>query len=153
MKRYSILFAVIMYSLTSLFCRAQGTAFTYQGRLNNSGVPANGVFDLVFAIYDLPTGMGAFANQTNSATPVTNGLFTVTLNFGAGIFTGPDRWLEIATRTNGPGSFATLSPRQRITATPYAITAGNVSGSVSASQLSGSIASANIAAGTITSTM
>jgi hypothetical protein len=153
MNRDSIRFAVVMCLLTSLFCRAQGTAFTYQGRLNSSGVPANGVFDLVFTIYDLPTGMGSFANQTNAATPVSNGLFTVTLNFGVGIFTGPERWLEIAARTNGPGSYTTLSPRQRITATPYAITAGNITGSVAASQLSGSIAPANIAAGTINSTM
>ena len=31
---------------------AQGTAFTYQGRLNDAANPANGVYDLRFAIYD-----------------------------------------------------------------------------------------------------
>src|SRR2546421_7397605 len=80
-------------------CRAQGTAFTYQGRLNDGGAPANGTYDLVFTIYDLPTGPGAFANQTNSAMAISNGLFTVTLNLGdPNIFTGADRWLEIAAR-------------------------------------------------------
>ena len=29
---------------------AQGTAFTYQGRLNASGQPANGVYDLRFRL-------------------------------------------------------------------------------------------------------
>src|SRR5438046_7983552 len=102
---------------------AQGTAFTYQGRLNTSGAPANGTYDLVFTIYDLPTGPGAFANQTNSAIAISNGLFTVTLDLGLpGIFTGEDRWLEIAARTNGGGAFTNLSPRQKITAAPYAIT-------------------------------
>jgi hypothetical protein len=53
-------------------------------------------------------------------------LFTVTLDFGAAAFPGFDRWLEISVRTNGSGSFATLSPRQALTPTPYAITAQNL---------------------------
>ena len=55
-----------------------------------------------------------------NALDVSNGLFTVTLDFGSGIFTGADRWLEINVRTNGGGAFTTLSPRQRITTVPYA---------------------------------
>ena len=146
-----MLFSTLIHAPSTAF--AQGTAFTYQGRLNDGGVPANGTYDLLLTIYDLPTGPGAFANQTNSAVAISNGLFTVTLDFGPGIFTGPERWLEIAVRTNGGGAFANLAPRQKITATPYAIAAGNVTGSVLASQLSGSISPANISAGTITSTM
>ncbi len=104
----------------------QGTAFTYQGRLNDGAGPANGSYDLQFAIYGSATGANdGFANQTNSATVVSNGLFVVTLDFGPGIFTGPDRWLEIGVRTNGGGGFATLSPRQKLTPTPYAIMAGS----------------------------
>ncbi len=118
---------------------AQGTAFTYQGRLNSGANPANGTYDFVFAIYGSPTGtIDGFANQTNSATPVSNGLFTVTLNLGQpGIFTGPDRWLEIDVRTNGNGAYTALAPRQQLTPTPYAITAGNVTGSVAAGQVTG----------------
>src|SRR5689334_22891316 len=76
---------------------AQGTAFTYQGRLNSSGVPANGTYDFVFTIFASSSGLNDdFANQTNSATSVSNGLFTVALNLGdPNIFTGEDRWLEI----------------------------------------------------------
>jgi len=55
---------------------------------------------------------------------VSNGLFTVTLDFGAN-FPGANRWLEIGVRTNGGGAYTTLSPRQALTATPYAIMAGN----------------------------
>ena len=113
---------------------AQGTAFTYQGRLLNSGSgPASGSYDLTFALFATNSSGVAIAGPvTNAATAVTNGLFTVTLDFGGGLFTGStNRWLEIGARTNGVGSFTTLSPRQQITPTPYAIfanTAGNLTG-------------------------
>ena len=104
--------------------RAQGTAFTYQGRLNSSGSPVNGSYDLTFALFSVSSGAGQVGNTvTNTATLVSNGLFTATVDFGAN-FPGAARWLEIAVRTNGGTSFATLIPRQPLTATPYAITAG-----------------------------
>jgi len=84
------------------------TAFTYQGRLFIGDVPANGLYDLQFTNYDAAgTALGGF--NTN-AMPVTNGLFTVTLDFGA-VFDGTQRWLEISERTNGVGAFGTLAPR------------------------------------------
>ena len=60
---------------------------------------------------------------TNTPAPVavSNGLFTVTLDFGTGIFTGPARWLEIGVRTANIGAFTTLSPRQQLTPAPYAL--------------------------------
>ena len=137
---------------------AQGTAFTYQGRLNANGGPATGSYDLAFTIYDstnLPGNLIA-GPITNSATEVTNGIFTVTLDFGPGVFIGHARWLEIAVETNNGSSFTTLSPRQEITPTPYAIMAtsasnllGNLStaqltGTFPASQLSGTIPSPNV---------
>jgi hypothetical protein len=123
---------------------AQGTAFSYQGRLNMNTNPANGNYDLTFTIYDNGSGGSAVGGPvTNSATGVTNGLFNVTLDFGPAVFTGPDRWLEIAVRTNGAaGSYTTLSPRQHITPVPYAIeaaTAGSVSGVIPDTQLSANI--------------
>ena len=42
------------------------------------------------------------------------------LDFGVTAFPGANRFLEISVRPNG-GSFATLSPRQQISSTPYAI--------------------------------
>jgi formylglycine-generating enzyme required for sulfatase activity len=103
---------------------AQGTAFTYQGRLNSGGSPANGRYDLTFTLFSTNTTGAAIAGPvTNSATPVSNGLFTVTLDFGAN-FPGANRWLAIAVRTNGGGAFTPLTPRQALTPTPYAITAG-----------------------------
>lgn len=105
---------------------AQGTAFTYQGRLDDGGSPANGFYDLCFKVFDSRTN----GNQqgpilTNAAAAVSNGLFMLTLDFG-NQFPGGDRWLEIAIRTNGGNDFITLSPRQPLTPAPYAITAANV---------------------------
>src|ERR1039457_2311090 len=85
---------------------AQGTAFTYNGRLNAGGGPANGSYDLSFTLFPASSGgTQAAAPVTNAATAVTNGLFTVTLDFGIGVFNGTSYWLQIGVRTNGNGSF------------------------------------------------
>ena len=136
--------------------RAQGTAFTYQGRLNDGANPAVGIYDLRFAIYDsLNAGTQQGSLLTNSATAVSNGLFTVALDFG-NQFPGAGRWLEIGVRTNGGGSFITLTPRQALTPAPYAVFAGsssNLIGNLSATQIIGTLSPANIGAGSITATM
>src|SRR5207302_1257077 len=94
---------------------AQGTAFTYQGRLTDNASPANGSYDLTFALFSVSSGAGQVGTTiTNTATAVSNGVFTVTLDFGAN-FPGAGRWLEIGARTNSGGAFATLSPRQKLT--------------------------------------
>src|ERR1035438_4699993 len=78
---------------------AQGSAFTYNGSLNANGSPANGTYDLAFSLFASASGGTATAGPiTNSATAVSNGLFTVTLNFGAGVFTGQNYWLDISVR-------------------------------------------------------
>jgi hypothetical protein len=139
---------------------AQGTAFTYQGRLDALGAPANGHYDFTFELHDDPVENFAIGVLfTNSAVLVSNGLFTTTLDFGAGVFDGGPRWLEIGVRSNGVGVFTTLTPRQRLLPSPYAIhaagagSAATVSGSVAASQLTGTISSNNIGAGSISSGM
>src|SRR5579864_2671646 len=75
---------------------AQGTAFTYQGRLNSGASPANGNYDLSFALFTSSAGGVAIAGPvTNTAVGVTNGLFTTTVDFGD-VFSGASNWLEIA---------------------------------------------------------
>ncbi|HUA37592.1 MAG TPA: hypothetical protein VMA35_04235 [Candidatus Sulfopaludibacter sp.] len=121
---------------------AQGTAFTYQGRLNDSGNTANGSYDLTFGLFNTNVNGTALAGPlTNSAIAVSNGLFIVTLDF-SNRFDGTPRWLEIGVRTNGASSFTTLSPRQPLTPTPYAIfanSASNLTGTLPAAQLAGTL--------------
>src|SRR5690349_5124403 len=135
--------ALLLLSCSVSNALAQGTAFTYQGRLVDSGGPANGIYDLRFTIYDaLANGNAVAGPLTNSVTTFNNGLFTVTLDFGSGVFTGNPLWMEIGVRTNGGGGFGTLNPRQQLTATPYAVLAGNVSGVVSNNALAGAYSGA-----------
>jgi hypothetical protein len=150
MEKISKLAAALWISFQLIhFAGAQGTAFTYQGRLSGGGAPAAGFYDLRFTVYDAATaGSAVSGTLTDSVFAITNGVFTVQLDFGPGIFPGAARWLEIAVRTNGANAFITLSPRQLQTAAPYAVTAGNVTGSLPASQLTGTLPS-SLFAGTV----
>ncbi|MGH7950451.1 MAG: tail fiber domain-containing protein [Limisphaerales bacterium] len=133
-----LLFGTAVCSLFALnlqlsTAHAQGTAFTYQGQLQDNGAPANGTYDFRFQLYDTnapgnPAALVA-GPVTNSAVAVSNGLFTTTIDFGAGVFDGSTNvWLQIGVQTNGASGWAALSPRQQITPAPYAILAGSVSG-------------------------
>ncbi len=127
-----------------------GTAFTYQGRLNDGATPAQGSYDLRFVLYDALSGGAQVGNSlTNAATGVTNGYFTVTLDFGA-VFNANARWLEIGVRTNGSGAFVILAPRQPVTASPYALYTPNAGAAATAT----TAASANsVAAANVTGTL
>src|SRR5689334_5240256 len=100
------------------------TAFTYQGQLKQSSNPVNNTADFQFGLWDAVTG-GAILNGgpiSVNAVPVSNGLFTVQLDFGSNVFNGQARWLEIAVRSPaGGGAFTTLTPRQPLTAEPYSL--------------------------------
>ncbi|HEV8588061.1 MAG TPA: tail fiber domain-containing protein [Pyrinomonadaceae bacterium] len=111
---------VILASVSTAF--AQTTSFTYQGRLTDGGTAANGNYDLQFALWNsLSGGAQVGATQTLNTVAVSNGVFTVSLDFGASAFTGASRFLEIGARPAGSGSFTPLTPRQEITSTPYAV--------------------------------
>ena len=126
-----------------LVTQAQGTAFTYQGYLDSGGAPHDGLADFEFSLWDaVAGGTQQGSTLTESGVEVEGGLFTVQLDFGDQ-FPSAARWLEISVRTNA-AAYTTLAPRQRLTATPYAITAGRITGPLPANQLSGTIPSANV---------
>lgn len=107
--------------------------FTYQGRLQQSGAPANGNFDLSFALFDQATGgnqVGVTITQTDF--PVTDGIFNVSLSF-PGAFTGTQLYLQVTVEGTP------MLPRQAVSTAP-----------VSQFSLSGSIGGA--AGGVLTGT-
>jgi hypothetical protein len=129
-----------------------GASFTYQGQLLDAGAPAHTDYDMRFTLHDAEVGgaqVGPIAERENVA--VSNGLFTVVLSFGSDIFTGDTRWLEIGVRpgaSSGSDPYTTLSPRQLLTAAPYALyapAAGTASGLV----CSGCVGAADLEAGAV----
>jgi hypothetical protein len=152
MKIKLTLIALALLALSTLNSQlstafGQGTAFTYQGRLNAGGSPASGLYDFRFRLDADPAGNTILDTVTTNAVGVTNGLFLATIDFGPGYYNGSNYWLEVDVKTNLAGSYTQLNPFQSLTPTPYAvfaITASNVSGTISAAQLSGMVPSANL---------
>src|SRR6266496_3426674 len=167
--RVRTLLAVILVLVSVNAVSAQTSAFTYQGKLSDGASPANGNYDMQFKLFDTAT-VGTGAQQgptiTNASVPVTTGIFTVQLDFGAGAFAGPPRFLEISVRLMGsPDPYTLLSPRQPVTSTPYSVRSLNSSvadvlssacvgcvtstqiGSVAGSVITGTIPVASVPAG------
>ena len=151
----AVLLSALNFSLST--AHAQGTAFTYQGVLSQNGAAINGSNDLTFTLYNAASA-GATVGTSNVVNDLvmTNGLFTVTLDFGAGAFDGTARWLQIATRPGvSTGAYTNLAPRTPITPTPYAVFAGGaaasgVTGTISPTNLPNGLGgSANLASGLV----
>jgi hypothetical protein len=108
---------------------AQGTAFTYQGELTSGNGAANGNYDFIFSLYNVPTNGTALATVNNITNVfVTNGYFIASIDFGPTIDAG-SFWLDIQVRSHNGGveepHFNELTPRQPITPAPQAIYAEN----------------------------
>lgn len=101
---------------------AQTSVFTYQGKLNDGGVAANGNYDMQFKLFDaLSAGNQIGTTLTITNVQATAGIFSASLDFGANVFSGADRFLEISIRPAGQNNFTTLAPRQKLTSAPYSI--------------------------------
>lgn len=138
--------------------RAQTSAFTYQGHLMDAGASANGNYDIQFTLKNALSGGSTIGTpQAVSPVNVVNGIFTVNLDFGLGVFPGSDRWIELAVRPAGSlDPHTVLSPRQKMTSAPYAMrstNATNASFATSAGALTGTLTAANIPNSLITGAM
>src|SRR5215471_14814337 len=113
----------ILMITNAVYSFGQTTSFTYQGKLTDSSAPANALYDFVFTLWDATSN----GNQIGSPvlvqnTAVVDGIFSVTLDFGAGALNGSTRFLEISVKPTGnPAPPTLLSPRQQVLSTPYAI--------------------------------
>ncbi|CUU34574.1 MAG: hypothetical protein N2045_10345 [Fimbriimonadales bacterium] len=108
----------LLLALLTTLALACAQPFTYQGFLKDGGNPANGNYDFEFRLFTDSTLLGTVSH---SGVHVSNGLFSVELNFPAPVWDGGTRYLEIAVRRTGSdASYTTLSPRVKINPTPYA---------------------------------
>jgi len=104
-----------------------GSAFTYQGQLKQDGAPVSGVCDMQFSLWDDPVdpsparqvGPTLFFEGIDGVS-VVNGLFSVPLDFGPGVFDGNARWLEVAVVCPPDVLYSVLVPRQEVSASPQA---------------------------------
>lgn len=130
MKSTKVLTILVLVMVMNV-CRVSeavpvGTAWTYQGRLMDGNSQADGEYDFQFKLFDDPNVVDG--NQVGSDVnvpdlDVIDGYFTAELDFG-NVFDGNDCYLEISVRpgdSNDPNAFVTLSPRQKVTPTPYAL--------------------------------
>lgn len=111
------------------------TAFTYEGRLSQANLPANGTFDFRFSLYATEVAGSPIQPPIEPSNITTvNGEFSVTLDFGIDAFDAQARWIEIAVRpaSSVSAEYTRLAPRQPITAVPYAVHA--LSGDAAATQ-------------------
>ncbi|MCP4713060.1 MAG: hypothetical protein GY869_30900, partial [Planctomycetes bacterium] len=117
---WTTMFVLVLYS--GVFAQGIGSAFTYQGRLNDGGSAASGQYDLEFKLFDdpnIPTGMQIGSAITHEDLNIYDGHFTVTLDFGSLAFNGDPRYLEIGVRPPAStGAFTTLSPRKLVAPAP-----------------------------------
>lgn len=115
---------------TSTLCFAgnpPSDPLTYQGQLKRDGVPVNGVLEMVFTLWSDPVDGTPDARVGDTVTidevELVDGLFMVSLAFGADAFAVTPRWLQIAVVEPGKGGpiVTLLSPRQPITAAPFSL--------------------------------
>lgn len=131
-RRFRILIALLVFALCAAHTAAHadpvGTAFTFQGYLEKDAVPYSGTAEFELRLYDAAVGGSQVGpTATHSGVPVTQGLFTVGLDFGA-VFDGNQRWLEIATQTPGDAGFTTFGGRIAVQGSPYALWSANGGG-------------------------
>jgi hypothetical protein len=127
---------VLAFGLFASAGFGQTTSFTYQGRLTDSMMAANGTYDFQFSLFDFG-GAQIGSTQTISNVTVTNGIFTVELDFGPLAFPGAERFLEIGVKNPAEPDYTTLSPRQRMTSAPYSVKSLNSATAENALQLGG----------------
>ena len=100
---------------------AQTSEFNFQGKLTDQNAAANGIYDMSFKLYDAGN-LQVGATLVREDVQVTNGAFTVQLDFGAAAFDGGARSIEILVRGGtSTGAFTTLAPKQSISSTRYAV--------------------------------
>ena len=121
-----LLAALLLAALLAPLALAQtGTAFSFQGRLYDSGVQAHGEVLLRITPWDSESGGIPLASPLETGPlALEEGVFTTTLDFGPTVFLGTPVWLAIEADT-GTG-YVLLEPRQAVVPTPYAMHAESV---------------------------
>ena len=92
----------------------------YQGRLTDaSGTPLNGSYNLTFRIYDAESAGNLLWEETQAGTVIQKGIFSILLGSVTALNLPFDKQYFLEIKVNNE----VMSPRQRISASAYAIRA------------------------------
>jgi hypothetical protein len=129
MKRVIALSVLIAVMLTCTMAVAVPGLINYQGKLTDSrGEPLNGTYSMRFDLYNSSSGGSSLWNETQNVN-VNSGMYDVHLGASATLpatlFAANDiLYLQVSIR-NSSGVYEALSPRQRLTSSPYAMQAAD----------------------------
>jgi hypothetical protein len=118
----ALVLAVCLVCCVGVQADPLGSGFTYQGQLNDAGVPANGTYDFEFALYSSASGGSAVDTVDVGDLAVSGGLVNAMLDFTDAPYDGQALWVEVRVRPgSSSSSYTTLAPRQALSAAPYAL--------------------------------
>ncbi len=123
MRRFTlVLIAAFALPTGNIGAQNVGSAFTYQGELTENGTPASGSYDFEFALYSTPSGGTAIDTIDAADVAVVAGLVNTSIDFTDVPFDGQALFVEVRVRAGGSsGEYTVLSPRQALSAVPYAL--------------------------------
>ena len=121
--------SIVLLAAAAASAAPLDTAFSYQGELRVSGVPANGVFDFRLRAFDAATDGSQIGPDVDADDiEAIDGVFTLAVDLGTEIASDRQLWLAIEVREGAStGSYTALSPRQKLTLAPasgFALGAG-----------------------------
>lgn len=113
--------SVCLLAFWAVSAPAQGSSFTFQGKLNENNAAANGIYEMQFRLLDSNANQVGTTFTANNVA-VNGGVFTARITFGILAFDGNPRFLEVSVRPAGStAAFTVLNPPQSVLSTPYAL--------------------------------
>ncbi|MCR4315354.1 MAG: hypothetical protein NUW37_03285, partial [Planctomycetes bacterium] len=133
MSRVALFLFVGLLLAVRVFAQSSdGSVIPFQGKLTSAtGQALTGQYDFQFTLYDSQADGTSFWTSSYAAITVQNGFYSVRL--GSQVELTPDtllhaRFLDIKVRRTGTAAYDTLSPRVRLSHSPFAVVADTIDG-------------------------
>ncbi len=125
--RPSLLLLALVFSVTTVHAAPLGTAFTHKGEYKPGGTAVTGIYDFQIVLFNVATVGTAISTVTRDNVVVTQGNFTVEIDYTAAPFaTATQYWLETRVRAGtSTGAFTVVPVRQKLNAKSAKLEAEN----------------------------